>query len=239
MATIGVYDSGIGGLTTLVQLERELCGNDFYYLADNLNMPFGSKSDSEMEDIVSRGIKKLEAHSDISILACNTASVITASQEVFKLLPRLEGLDPSDTLVIATPLTLSHLKAKENFYNTADTSELAALIEIQAGLCYKSRKELDMRRLGSYLKRRLGAFSDVKNVVLGCSHYPYVLPELKKIFRSAAYYDGNPALLCECKSFLPKGLKRSKTEFGFTGSNETEKYAYIYEKLQKTMFFQH
>ena len=72
MATIGVYDSGIGGLTTLKILLEKFQGNDFFYLADNAQHPFGTKSEKELDAIVTAGIAKLKNHSDFAVLACNT-----------------------------------------------------------------------------------------------------------------------------------------------------------------------
>lgn len=91
MATIGVYDSGIGGLTTLKHLIQKFTGNDFYYLADNANLPFGSKSTEELTAIVNAGIAKLRKHTDMIVLACNTASSLTQDNDVYKLLPPVCG----------------------------------------------------------------------------------------------------------------------------------------------------
>ncbi len=91
MATIGVYDSGIGGLTTLKHLIQRFTGNDFYYLADNANLPFGSKSTEELTTVVNAGISKLRKHADIIVLACNTASSLTQDGDVYKLLPPVCG----------------------------------------------------------------------------------------------------------------------------------------------------
>lgn len=91
MATIGVYDSGIGGLTTLKHLIQRFTGNDFYYLADNANLPFGSKSTEELTTVVNAGIAKLRKHADMIVLACNTASSLTQDGDVYKLLPPVCG----------------------------------------------------------------------------------------------------------------------------------------------------
>ena len=76
MATIGVYDSGIGGLTTLKLLTENFGGNDFLYFADNLAHPFGTKNERELENIVNSGVEKLKNKCDLVVLACNTASTI-------------------------------------------------------------------------------------------------------------------------------------------------------------------
>ena len=93
MATIGVYDSGIGGLTTLKLLTENFGGNDFLYFADNLAHPFGTKNERELENIVNSGVEKLKNKCDLVVLACNTASTIYKQNDAIKLLPQI----PNDT----------------------------------------------------------------------------------------------------------------------------------------------
>lgn len=228
---IGVYDSGVGGLTTLAELKKRIPQADFYYLADNKNMPLGLKRQEDAEEIVFKAVKKLKARSDVCVLACNTASITSEDKDVFKLLPDLDGLIPEETLVMATPLTLNALKANARFFNTAETSELATLTEIQCSLIYKSRKNLDMGAFKNYLSARLSAFKDIKNVVFGCSHYVYSEAEAKKLIPEAKFFDGNDKLSSSVAEFT-RGIKgNGKIKFGFSGSDESQKYAYLLEKL--------
>lgn len=238
MATIGIYDSGIGGLTTLATLFNAIDKTDYFYLADNKNMPFGSKTAEEIDDIAADGIKTLEAHSDCSVLACNTASVITTSREVFKLLPTLDGLSPEETLIMATPLTLKYMTTADFLYKTAETPELARLTEIQASVIYKNKSQIDMSALHGYLKICLNNFDNIRNVVLGCSHYIYLKDEIKKILGDVNFFDGNDVLAQKVKKFANDKNRSGKIKFAFTGANEENKYRYIFEKLQKTIFFQ-
>ena len=107
MATIGLYDSGIGGLTTLKVLLEKFKGNDFFYLADNASHPFGTKRAKDLEEIVSSAVATLKSNCDYPVLACNTASSIYKDNDAIKLLPPLppKNADLNKWLLMATDLT--------------------------------------------------------------------------------------------------------------------------------------
>lgn len=74
---IGVFDSGVGGLTVHRQLTRRFPTRDFIYLADQANAPIGSKSGEEIVDITRNGCERLfQAGASVVVLACNTASAV-------------------------------------------------------------------------------------------------------------------------------------------------------------------
>ncbi len=237
MSTIGVYDSGIGGLFTLAKLRAAIPHTDFYYLADNLNMPFGLKCEDELRDIVGRALKRLEKNADCSVLACNTASVTTRGSGVFRLMPRLDGLDEKSTLVMGTPLTLSRLEAEKKGFKCAHTAELASLVEIHASLKYKSRRPIVIDELVPYLENALPSAAGITRVAVGCSHYIYLENIIKTLLPTAVCDDGNDTLVAEVKSSFTSRVGSGKITFAFTGANESKKYEYIFENIQKTLFF--
>lgn len=229
MTKIGIYDSGIGGLTTTARILKQFGGNDIYYLADNKNMPFGSKNEDDLSDIVFNGIRKLRANSDICVIACNTASSAINDEDVIKLLPpKIENCD-SQALLMATPYTLS--KIDSNGYLIADSSELATLIEIHAALNFRMRRDLNMGDIKCYLAQRLFKFKGVKTVILGCSHYPYCKKEIQAVLGNVSFCDGNENLCNNLASFVSKTELASKVDFAFTGCDESKKYRYILNKL--------
>ncbi len=232
MATIGIYDSGIGGLTTLKILSERFKGNDFFYLADNLHHPFGTMDVNELRDAVNDGITRLKSRCDVAVLACNTASTIYDGNDVIRLLPpvALCSVNPDDTLLMATDNT--RLNTVCDCVKQAETAELATLIEIQASIGY-TKKTLDMSALYKYLAPRLYPFRGVKNVILGCSHYPYCKKEISRILGNVRYFDGNGALVKELEALVtPLSSRESKIDFAFTGGNEKSKYIKLLEMLK-------
>lgn len=207
--TIGVYDSGIGGLTTLSVLMRRFPACGFCYYADNARMPFGTKSADEVKRAVNTALSKMSGECSRLVLGCNTASVTANPDGVFKLRPRLENFSPATTLVLATPLTLAGLRATEKGFMTADTRELAVLVEITASLKCKSRLRPDMSGLVGYLKEKLPPCG-VERVVLGCSHYIYLAEQIAALYPDVPVCDGNADLLKEiAESVFPEKLSEN------------------------------
>ncbi|MBU1383769.1 MAG: aspartate/glutamate racemase family protein [Alphaproteobacteria bacterium] len=74
---IGVFDSGVGGLTVHRELTRRFPDRDFVYLADQANAPYGGRAGEEIVDLTRAGCERLfEAGANVIVLACNTASAI-------------------------------------------------------------------------------------------------------------------------------------------------------------------
>lgn len=231
MSTIGVYDSGIGGLTTLAVLKKQFKNDDFFYYADNLNHPFGIKSNEELQNIVSLAVAKMKNHCDYIILACNTASTIYKGNDVIRLLPPVDEADIDSSLLMATESTINNTDCKG--IKTAQTNELASLIEIQASIKHISRS-LDMNDLKTYLKIRLFKFRGVKTVILGCSHYPYCKKQITEILGDVNFIDGNSTLIKTLKTAHPDGIGQGKITFKFSGANEENKYRNILDMLMTT-----
>lgn len=237
MAVIGIYDSGIGGLTTAKTILNEFPGNDIYYLADNLHHPFGNTDEGTLKDIVSQGIKRVKAHSDAVVIACNTASSVTDETDVIKLLPPMDTyLKRADkTLLLATARTLEKLKSavspSSSFFPVADTKELATLVEIQASL-HSARGNLDLKELLPYIAARLHTFKGVERVILGCSHYLYCKNEIRKVLGDVEFADGNAEVLNELSKYVSARPDfPSKLTFEFTSQNESKKYNKILQLL--------
>lgn len=230
--TIGVYDSGIGGLTTLTTLEKRLGGYDFFYLADNANMPYGLKTRFELYKTVKAGVEKLNYKSDVQVIACNTASTVVRPDSAFLLYPRLSGLRPEETLIAATPATLDALSANSRGFNTVETPELATLIEIAASLSFKRRSDADFDILNDYIQRKFKPYDGVSTVVLGCSHYVYARTMVLRCLKNVKVIDGNTEVADDLCSKLPHKEGNSKVKFAFTGANETEKYLWLYSNLK-------
>lgn len=226
MATIGLYDSGIGGLTTLKILLEKFKGNDFFYLADNASHPFGTKSAKDVEEIVSCAVATLKNNCDYPVIACNTAASIYKDNDAIKLLPTMppKNADLDEWLLMATDLTRE--SASKSFKNVAETSDLASMIEIQASINSK-QGNLNMRALLPYLANSVFKFKGVKNVVLGCSHYPFCKKGISKILGDVQFFDGNESVVKSLEKYVSPLKKESKITFRFTGGNEEKKYLKI------------
>ncbi len=225
--TIGIFDSGIGGLTTLKLILDKFSGNDALYFADNAHHPLGVKSDEELTMIVKSGINFLKDNSDIVVLACNTASTLKNLPDVKRLVPPyVDG-----ALVLATEGTLRRLSF-DSPIKCAHTPELATLVEEAADLCYEQKSTKYFDYLKGYLELKLSKFKNLRDIVLGCSHYLYLKRQIVDILGEVNLFDGNEKLLGDLsKTLSPVTGRLGKISFAFSGKNESKKYAYLLTKL--------
>lgn len=195
---IGIFDSGIGGITILKEILKKLPNENYIYYSDSLNNPYGDKSEDELLEIVDNIIKFfISKQCKVIVFACNTATAITIDK-IRNRYPDLIciGTEPAykmvhdysynkKTLVMATPGTIQSERFK-NLYNKYDNhntyllecSNLAKLIEED------NQKEIEL-----YLKDILSQYKDIETVVLGCTHYPLVKDIISKILGDVEFYD--------------------------------------------------
>lgn len=191
---IGVFDSGVGGLTLLPALQQLLPQEKFLYVSDDAHAPYGLKT---REEIVERCNIIVQALIDkgckVIVVACNTAT--TNAIEILRATYSIPfiGIEPaikpaalnSKTKVVgvlATQGTLSSALFTQT--SAAYTQDVLVVEQVGNGLVEAIETgPLDDPKLatlvGSYLKPMLEQNMDT--LVLGCTHYPLLLPLLKKI----------------------------------------------------------
>ncbi len=197
---VGVFDSGVGGLTVLHELLVQLPGEDFVYLADSARFPYGSRTRSELEafalevaeELIARRVKLL-------VVACNsaTAAALPALRE--RLMQTTLGVDVLGVVqpgavqavaatrngrvgLLATPATVASgayaqaIRAADPFVELTAVAcpDLAAIIE--AGFPFDDHVVDTVREYCAPLRE-----AAVDTVVLGCTHYPLVRPMLQRM----------------------------------------------------------
>lgn len=190
---IGLFDSGVGGTSIWSAIHQLMPSEDTIYLADSKNAPYGIKS---KEEIIALSIKNteflLERNAKIVVVACNTATTNAIKELRAKYDVPFIGIEPaikpaalhSKTQkigILATKGTLSSElfnKAVEIYHDTVIIEQIGhGLVElIEAG--HLDSIEMD-RLLRSYVEPMIE--ENIDYLVLGCSHYPYLIPQLKKI----------------------------------------------------------
>lgn len=208
-APIGLFDSGVGGLSIWRQVVHALPSESLLYVADQANVPYGHRSADEIQAnslgiadyLVAQGCKAI-------VVACNTASAVALEplRQRFPQLPIL-GLEPAVKPavqltrsgvvgVMATPATFQGqlYRATVGRYATAVhvveqvCVGLAELVE-QGDL---EGPDCDARLMG-YLQPMLDAGADT--IVLGCTHYPFVIESIRRLVGPAmAVLDPAPAV---------------------------------------------
>ncbi|MBE6662554.1 MAG: glutamate racemase [Ruminococcaceae bacterium] len=234
---IAVLDSGVGGISVLRELVRHMPHEDFLYLGDSKNAPYGEKTPEEVLHITRENLKMLLARGiKALVLACNTATgaaARTLRAEFPDLI--LVGIEPAlkpasllgdrpRVLVMATPLTLKQEKFCTLMARFCDDAEIlplacSGLVElIEAG-------QTSGEKLENYLKTLFFPHRDTKidAVVLGCTHYPHVKETIAKILPAGvAILDGSEGTARETRRRLAeKGLLKESGEGRVTIENSS------------------
>ena len=200
---VGVFDSGVGGISVLRELVRQLPNEDFVYFGDSANAPYGEKSRDQVlrlsRDIVDR---LLDEGAKAIVIACNTATSAAAAElrAEYAHVPII-GVEPAlkpatlaneggRILVMATPITLrldKYQQLAEKWGSgheviSAPCPGLAARIE-QGDLQASDLKRLLRELVGEYAGK-------VDCIVLGCTHYPFVADQIREIVGDVPLFDG-------------------------------------------------
>ena len=189
---IGIFDSGLGGLSICKEIIELLPNESIVYLADSINAPYGEKS---KEDIIQLSIKNtellLELNCKVIIVACNTATTnaISILRERFDV--PIIGIEPAikpaalqtKTGKIGVLATEGTLKS-ELFLSTAEQfRDSLELIEIKGENLVRLIEAGEMEKTKPLLIKYLLPMIEagVDNIVLGCTHYPFLIPLIKGI----------------------------------------------------------
>lgn len=205
-APIGVFDSGLGGISVLRACVDLLPHEDFLYFGDSANAPYGERPLEEVralsvavaERLLRQGVKAI-------VVACNTAtsSAIVLLRQTHPELPII-GIEPavkpaaqagsgSSVLVMATPLTIredKYQKLAASFCDLADVISLPC-----PGLAERIEQgHFEDETLDAYLQDLFRPYRDrdVEYIVLGCTHYPFIRRAIAKNFgRPVTIIDGS------------------------------------------------
>lgn len=211
---IGVFDSGIGGTTVLAAIKNILPDEKYKYIADSKNCPYGEKSDEELKQIVSKNTEELKDWgAEIIVIACNTATTkcINYLREKYPEI-KFVGTEPAiklaaetnakNILVMATPGTIASERTKSLAEENRREGQNITLLACP-GLADTIEQNLDIN------KKLTELFEDLKNknyqpdvIVLGCTHYSLVKPEIEAFFPSAKLVDGNEGVAKRVKELI-------------------------------------
>lgn len=186
---IGVFDSGVGGLTVLKALRQELPREDLVYLGDTARLPYGTKSPASISRYACQATRQLQGRGiKLLVVACNTASAVAlaALREQMAPLPVIGVVEPGATaavtarpggkhLVLATETTVrlgaysGAIAAKDP---AARVSELACEMLVALAEEGWNDGEIAESIVRRYLRDAGEAAIGLDSVILGCTHFP-------------------------------------------------------------------
>lgn len=215
---IGIFDSGVGGTSIWKEITHTLPNEDTIYLADSKYAPYGKRSKAEILQLSIKNTEKLlELGCKIIVVACNTATTNAIKELRSKYKIPFIGIEPAikpaaihtqtkKVGVLATKGTLS----SELFAKTSDiyASNIEVIEVIGTGLVElieqgKINSPEMHELLSSYINPMMK--KNIDYLVLGCSHYPYLIPVLSEMLSDqVTIIDSGQAVARQTKAILEK-----------------------------------
>ncbi len=242
---VAVFDSGVGGLTTLHECLVSLPHEDFLYLGDTARFPYGDRSAAQLAEFARElaGIL-LDRGAKLLVVACNsaTAAALPALRdELEREVPVVAVVHPESRLaaaatqnarvgLIATPATVKSGAYAAALAEAAPEAELHAVASAELAPLIQEGGEVDHRTLTCVE----GACRPLKNagvdtVILGCTHYPLVRPVLQReLGRRVTIVSSGEAIAAEVETTLREaGLENDEHRrgcYGFLATGDPEEF---------------
>ena len=202
---IGIFDSGIGGLSVLHEAYHMLPGQNYIFYADVDHVPYGTKTPEEIIGY-SHDITRflLDKGAEAIVVACNTATSV-AIKELRKsydvpilgmepaVKPAVEGTGQKRIMVIATPVTIREDKLRDLLHRV-DEEHRVDLLPMPGLVEFAEKEEFDSDNVREYLREQFSKYDLSKYcaLVLGCTHFNYFKPLYREFFgKETLLIDGN------------------------------------------------
>jgi glutamate racemase len=197
---IGVFDSGLGGLSVLAALVEALPQADFTYYADTAHVPYGNKSDAQIQRrVLAIGEHLANDGCRLLVVACNTATAaavqaLRAAHPDIPVVGVEPGIKPAAQetktgriAVLATEATANSQRLKKLIHDHAGRIEV--VVEPCPGWAtHVEMLQLDDPALAADIRARIEPLLErgVDRIVLGCTHYSFLAPQLRQIIGTRA-----------------------------------------------------
>ncbi len=228
---IGIFDSGIGGISVLREIVKLMPEENYIYYGDSLHAPYGTKSREEIQRLSLDCVTFLfERKAKAIVIACNTATSAAAAmlREKYPEVPII-GIEPAlkpavlwkehdRVAVLATPMTLKQDKFQNLFHTYEDKSKIYN-VPCPKLVDFVERGELDSPALEEYIREQLTPYLEkgIDAIVLGCTHYPFVEKVISRVAGpDVKIFAGSFGTAMELKRrLIASNLKSENTEKGY------------------------
>ncbi len=244
---IGLFDSGVGGLSVFQEIRTQMPHENIAYFADTLHMPYGPRTPHEIKQLVFAILDFLQRQeAKLVIMACNTSSALALelAREHFSI-PILGMIRPvAEALANSSDRALGVLATEATIRSNQYAFELKAAGysgEVISQPCPKLASLIEQGRFDDELRQAIHDYlqpmqtSAVKKIILGCTHYPFAASMIKEQMGYAAELI-NPAtyVVSEAKALLSQSHMlrlAGAPRFAFYTSGDKEVFSNRAEKL--------
>ncbi len=217
---IGIFDSGIGGLTVLHQAMMTLPEEEYLYYADTDHVPYGIRPKEEILQFVDEALRfMLKKGAKAVVIACNTATSAAIQTLRSRYAIPILGMEPAvkpavareeegkRVMVAATPLTLREEKLR-NLLLQVDKRHTVDLLPLPELVRFAEREEFSSPGVTEYLSRELAPYelTEYSALVLGCTHFNYFKDTFARLFPSSTeLIDGSTGTVNHLRDILRAG----------------------------------
>lgn len=232
---IAVLDSGIGGLTCIIEAAKSLYGERFLYLGDNKNVPYGNKTREELYLLAQKNISAiLKYNVKAIIVGCNTLSLSvlpliapTLNVPIFGVYPPIDEKQ-GKTALFATPVTCKYF-AETKGMRIFPLLGLASDIE-------KHKNDLNAVNLVNHIEKSADDFAP-DTVILGCTHYNFIKKQFIVHFCPRKICSGERGTVKNLRDYLVLNDLVAKCQdftVDFIGEKSEDNF-YFYKSVVKDM----
>ena len=228
---LGVFDSGVGGLSILAELRRAMPHENFLYLADTAHVPYGARPDAEIRDLTDRAVTALYGLGVKAVVnACNTSSAFSLAhlRARFRLpiiglvpavKPAVQATKTGVVGVLATPGTMRGTLLNDVIREFADPAGVKVLRAVRTELVpLVEAGKWNGPEVRAVLREALAPLQQAgaDQLVLGCTHYPFLAGSIRAEFGEAfALVDSGAAVARHTRNVLAQqGLLTSRAAPG-------------------------
>lgn len=221
---IGIFDSGIGGISVLHEAIKRMPEAEFLFYADTDHVPYGLRTKEEILEF-SRDIVRFLIDKDVEaiVIACNTATAVAAEKLRQEFDIPIIGMEPAvkpavkinhddkRILVMATPVTIRENKLHK-LLAEVDKEHSVDLLEMPGLVKFAEAGTFDDDKVREYLSERYDGLNpeDYSAIVLGCTHFNYFTPLYREFFpEDTAIIDGNEGTVRQLMKVVGKSNSES------------------------------
>ncbi len=256
--TVGIIDSGAGGLTILKEIVLRRLSCNIVYIADTEKYPYGTLPENEVCERVEQLVETTLNHNniDICIIACNTASTIVLptlrkrwSMPFIGVVPAVKPASKSSTTgiigVLATPGTVSRGYLNQlicDFAANKTVYKYGSNILVEQAENYIRFGNVDKSLVASELRKLTSLDSNLDTIVLACTHFPLLkelFEELVELDSKVSFLDSTQAIVNRLEKLspsilIPRAVDNNSCLISITSTEAKPNYASFIQKVTNT-----